>query len=96
MNIKNKKSMEGGTWWIIIGAIVAIMVAAIILYIVRGGLISGKESVDFLGDCKGQNGHCEPCDTATGCKSPCTSTESGFFQFRGCNENEYCCIPKPT
>lgn len=93
MRIKNKKAMEGGTWWIIIGAIVAIMVAGIIIYIVKEGLFSGKESVKFLGDCEGQSGICETKDKCDG-KGP---TYSKFYKLGGCTGTKnYCCIPKQT
>jgi len=93
MTIKNKKAMEGGTWWIIIGAIVAIMVAGIILFIVKEGLFAGKDSVDFLGDCKGQNGVCESKTTCDE-KGP---QYSKFYKLGGCTgATDYCCIPKQT
>ena len=84
--------MEGGMWWIIIGALVAIIVAGIILYIVKGGLSAGKENIDALASCKNRGGTCE---------ASCTSDKDGYFKFGGCPDNgnpttpnNYCCIPK--
>lgn len=96
MRIKNKKAMEGGTWWIIIGAIVAIMIAAIILFIVKGGLYSGQDSVNFLQSCNGQGGVCLQ-------KGQCADGRE-FYKLGGCPDqkktppdpdgSDYCCIPK--
>jgi len=86
MSIKNKRAMEGGMWWIIIGAIVAIIVAGVILYIVKGGLSAGKENIDVLASCKSRGGEC---------KLSCPSGQDGFYKYGDCaKNNEYCCIPK--
>lgn len=94
MTIKNKKSMEGGMWWIIIGAIVSIVVAGIILFIVKGGLSAGKENIDILASCGSRGGKCEVS---------CDSDKDRYFKFGGCPKDEdmavddnYCCIPKQT
>jgi len=93
MRIKNKKAMEGGTWWIIMGAIVAIIVAGIIIFIVKDGLFQGKKGVEFLNSCGGQGGTCETkedCDKKAG--------SSRIYKFSECAKGslDYCCIPKQT
>ncbi len=86
--------MEGGMWWIIIGAIVAVVVAGIILFIVKGGLSAGGKNIDALASCTNQGGHCEGVDP-TNNKPKCSSTESSYYKFGGCSGNTlYCCIPK--
>ena len=85
MKIKSKKSMEA-MWWIIMSAVVAIIVAGIILYIVKGGLSAGKENIDALASCKSRGGECN---------SPCPSGQDGFYKYGECaKDNKYCCIPK--
>ena len=97
--MKSKKSMEGGMWWIIMGAIVAIFVAGILLYYSKEGLSSGKKSLDFLGSCENQGEGAQ-------CKIKCDSNENSFYKIGGCNKDSnsnniidkddklYCCIPK--
>ena len=97
--MKNKKSMEGGIWWLIVGGIAAIITMVVVLFILRGGLSSGKQNIEFLGSCENQGGHCEQS------KQSCKSDETSFYRI-GCNkdfngddkidENDklYCCIPK--
>lgn len=93
MKIKNKRAMEGGMWWIIIGAIVAVVVAGIILFIVKGGLSAGKENIDVLAHCKSQGGRCVEADSEG--KSTCTSNEAPYYKFGGCSvPKPYCCISK--
>ena len=94
MSIKNKRAMEGGMWWIILGAIVAVAVAGIILYIVKGGLSAGKENIDILASCGARGGTCEV---------KCGPDKDSYFKFGGCPKDEdtatddnYCCIPKQT
>ncbi len=86
--------MEGGIWWVIIGAVVALVVAAIVISIVKGGLFAGKENVDALSSCQNQGGECKT-------KENCGSDSNKFFKFGGCPDDEdsseedvYCCIPK--
>ena len=93
--MKNKKAMEGGMWWIIIGAIVAIIVAGVILFIVKGGLSAGKENIDILAHCESQGGKCINALLPDG-KSPCASGEQSYYKFSGCSNTQYCCIPKQT
>ena len=95
MKIKNKRAMEGGMWWIIIGAIVAVVVAGIILFIVKGGLSAGKDNIDILAHCKSQGGRCvdEDKDSEGKSKSPCPN-EASYYKFSGCSATQYCCIPK--
>lgn len=95
MRIKNKKAMEGGTWMIIVGAIVAIMIAGIILYIVKGGLETGKQNVDALASCESQGGHCKLrfCLGTKPCVSKCGTNEESYYEF-GCPKFNYCCLPK--
>jgi hypothetical protein len=90
--MKNKKSMVGGMWWIILGAIVAIAFAGIMLYIVKGGLSTGKDNIDSLASCKSRGGTCEVS---------CGTDKDSYFKFGGCPKDEdtttvdnYCCIPK--
>jgi len=93
--------MEGGIWWIIIGAVIALAVGIIVLFIVSGGLNAGGENIDILSSCKTQGGKCEPgCDpNDPDCTSACGSDKREFYRFGGCpddkeNKNTYCCIPK--
>ena len=100
MKIKQKRAMEGGTWWVIVGAVVAIAIGVIILFVVKGGLFAGQKNVDFLSSCLNQGGHCE-------IKGGCGSDETSFYRL-GCPDEDgdgkvdetkekgkdYCCIPK--
>ena len=82
--------MEGGMWWIIISAIVAIIVAGIVLYIVKGGLSAGKENIGALASCKSRGGDCQ---------ADCGSDKDGFYKYGECGKDgkpDYCCIPKQT
>jgi len=83
-------AMEGGMWWIIIGAIVAIIVAGIILFIIKGGLSTSKENIDALASCRSQGGRCVDEDSAG--KSQCNSNEASYYKFGECSATEYCCI----
>jgi len=88
--MNNKKAFEGGIWWIIIGAVVALIVAGMVLFIVGGGLSTGKQNVDLLASCRNQGGTC---------KETCVRDETGFYKSGNCPDdpagnNEYCCIPK--
>ena len=85
--------MEGGTWWIIIGAIAAIMVVGIIIYIAKGGLFSGKKSIDFLGTCKAQGGTCSDYGRCGGSK-PIRILVSGDCESHpsGDPRNNICCL----
>lgn len=94
MNIKNKKSMEGGIWWIILSAIVAVVVAGIIIYIVKGGLSAGGKNIDSLAKCESQGGRCAGADSDG--KSKCKPNEASYHNFGGCSLAQYCCIPKQT
>ena len=94
MRIKNKKAFEGGTWMIIVGAIAAIMVMLIVLFIVRGGLSTGGKNVDSLSKCETQGGDCKyPVWDGGKYKSPCSDSESSFYQL-GCRSYYYCCVPE--
>jgi len=82
--------MEGGIWWIIIGAVIALAVGIIVLYIVSGGLSAGRENINILSSCKTQDGECKPT---------CNSGERTLPKFGGCpndaqNKNINCCIQK--
>ena len=90
-----KKGMEMGTFGILAGAIVVLIVAALVIWIVKGGLLAGEKNVVYLSSCKNQGGHCEiKCDP---------NTENGFYK-NGCPDmtgdktadsaKEYCCINK--
>ena len=91
----NKKSMDMNMFGILIGAIVVIIVAGLVIWIVRGGLLTGEKNVVYLSSCKNQGGHC-----AVKCDS---NTENGFYK-NGCPDltgdktadpkAEYCCIKK--
>jgi hypothetical protein len=100
MKIKQKRAMEGGTWWLIVGAVLAIAISVIILFIVKGGLFAGKKNVDFLSSCKNQGGTC---------RIECKEDEIGFYglncpdedgsgEIDGSEkkENKYCCIKKKS
>jgi len=79
--MKNKKAVEGGMWWIIIGAVVAIAIGFIILFIVRGGLYTGKQNIDLLSSCKNQGGTCKES------KDSCGQDETAFFKIGCPDEN---------
>lgn len=89
-------------WFILVGAIIAIVVGGIYIYVIKGGLSAGGKNVGYLSSCKNQGGHCKiECDK---------STESGFFKSGGCPDEDgsgkidgseqsgqdYCCILKET
>jgi len=74
--MKNKRAMEGGMWWLIVGAIAALFVGAVVLYIVQGGLFTGKRNIDLLGSCKNQGGQCKE-------KGGCDFDETEFLSI-GC------------
>ena len=89
--MKNKKS-QGGMWWWIVTAIVAIALGLMILFISKGWLLAGKENVALLSSCRNQGGECKLVSDS--------DFERGFYKS-GCSKDDddpgdYCCIPKQT
>ncbi len=92
----NKKSMDMNMFGILIGAIVVIIVAGSVIWIVKGGLFNSQQNVVYLSSCKNQGGTCRP-------GPDCLPGETGFYK-NGCPEvvdgkikdakSEYCCIKK--
>lgn len=82
--MKNKKAVDN-MWWIIIGAIVAIVVGASLLYIVRGGLATQQKNIAALSSCGNLGGRCSTTE--------CPPAETSFSSY-GCDKNEVCCVPK--
>lgn len=86
--MRNKKAE--GMWWIIVGAIIAIVILGVILFIVPKGLFGQQKNVDLLSSCKNHKGHCVTDDKM------CSSSETGFYKL-GCPETgepgNTCCIP---
>lgn len=86
-------------WWIIVGAIVAILIGISIIFIVKGGLLTGQKNINILSSCKNQGG---TCTSNPGCDQGGTS-----FLGYGCpydengdgnideneKKNKNCCIP---
>jgi len=99
MSIKNKKAMEGGIWWIIIGAVIALAVGIVVLYIITGGLSAERENISILSSCETQGGTCK-CDSSDPtCTSGCGPDDRKLRKFGGCppesdSSKIYCCIPK--
>ena len=104
MNFKIKNSRAESTiWFILVGAIIAIIVGGIYLYVIKGGLFAGSKNVDYLSSCGNQKGICRPTGASSdteACffKAGCTYDENGDGKI---DESEkakgnYCCIPKET
>ena len=81
---------------LVTGIILALVVLAIAMFIIRGGLLAGDASAKSLGACESRKGTCTAKDQlATQCQSPSTS----LFKYGGCGSGtkeklEYCCIPQ--
>lgn len=92
----NKKSMDMNMFGIISGAIVVIVVALLVIFIVKGGLFNSQKTVVYLSSCQNQGGTCRP-------GPECLPGETGFYK-NGCPDStgdktadpkaEYCCIKK--
>ncbi len=92
VKIKQKRAMEGGMWWIIIGGVGTLIMVGVVVWIVTGGLSRGDESIKYLSGCENQGGHCE---------KDCGAGDAKFYRLGGCpddgddeEDDVYCCIPK--
>ena len=89
-------------WWIIIGAVIALVVMIVLLV-----LFTGKTSLleEGLLDCSGKGGYCTFCnkELANNCKDRCESTCSGenyescsYTSAFSCPDAQGCCLGTKT
>ncbi|MBI2655906.1 hypothetical protein HYX06_05800 [Candidatus Woesearchaeota archaeon] len=100
--MKNKKA-DTAMWFILVGAIIAIVIGGIYLYVIKGGLSVGEKNVGYLSSCGNQKGVCRTTDTNSDSetcffKAGCPYDENGDGKT---DESEkakgnHCCIPKET
>jgi len=88
------KKGQGETWWVIVGAIIVLIIAGIVLFIVPSGIFKQSKNVDYLSSCENQKGHCKPA------ASDCQQGTSAFLGY-GCpktqdGKDQYCCIPSSS
>ena len=95
--MKQKKAI-GDMWMIIVGALIAIAIGGVILFIVPKGLLAQEKNLDALSSCGNQGGECRvSCDESSEIgffKSGCPFDKDGNGKIEGNEIGDYCCIPK--
>ncbi len=102
LKIKNSRA-ESTMWFILVGAIIAIVVGGIYLYVIKGGLSAGSKNVGYLSSCGNQKGVCRTTDTNSDSetcifKAGCPYDENGdgTVSDQEKAKGNYCCISKET
>ena len=94
IKIRQKRG-ELETWHIVLGAIVAIVVASLVIYLVKGGLFTQQKNVNLLSSCKSLGGTCLNVELTN---KDCPSGYTNVYEY-GCPDGEdkslkTCCVPK--